>query len=377
MHRRCTPPLAVRGCGVRCAGARIAVRRAAVTARRPDRGEDDGATHTSILAGFVFQRCCPPRCLTHHSNHNTPTVLVHTHPRKGNLRQASSGAGARAFWKHIQLSRRRAPADEEKMQRLADEARSVFAAATSRFRPASRPEDDHQPAAGVAAATASSNVDMYTSAGQQLTKPEPEPESKQDVLINMSELSVVVRPWNETTEMSELERLVREIKEDTNLKAIVWQASHLEDIGYGIKLLHISCQVADDQVSSSIVEKIEALTDYVQSCDILKCSKAPKLTPKSEPKAGQKLELVKPLPAGTRVAVAGYGRGACVSCTRQFGKLEHTIKFDNGTTVAMKLRNESWTVLRPTAVLSNSSGSGTTGQRLTDQTPGSNRPVAR
>jgi hypothetical protein len=53
----------------------------------------------------------------------------------------------------------------------------------------------------------------------------------------------------------------------------------------------------------------------------------------------------KPLPPGTRIAVAGHGRGSYVSCIeRWFGANDHTIEFDNGTTVELQLRELQWTV---------------------------------
>eukprot|EP01046_Picozoa_sp_COSAG06_P045939 COSAG06_NODE_6430_length_2935_cov_15.773977_1_plen_485_part_00 len=53
----------------------------------------------------------------------------------------------------------------------------------------------------------------------------------------------------------------------------------------------------------------------------------------------------KPIPAGTRIAVAGRGRGTCVSCTEHWiGANDHTIAFDSGSTVTLKLRDEDWTV---------------------------------
>eukprot|EP01045_Picozoa_sp_COSAG04_P013817 COSAG04_NODE_1000_length_8841_cov_5.219973_2_plen_373_part_00 len=53
----------------------------------------------------------------------------------------------------------------------------------------------------------------------------------------------------------------------------------------------------------------------------------------------------KALPEGTRVCVAGRGRGAYVSFERKrIGANEHTIAFDSGETVTLKLKKETWTV---------------------------------
>eukprot|EP01045_Picozoa_sp_COSAG04_P016995 COSAG04_NODE_1469_length_6591_cov_5.515404_1_plen_1253_part_00 len=51
------------------------------------------------------------------------------------------------------------------------------------------------------------------------------------------------------------------------------------------------------------------------------------------------------LPEGTRVCVAGRGRGSYVSFERKrVGANEHTIAFDSGETATLKLKNEEWTV---------------------------------
>ena len=51
------------------------------------------------------------------------------------------------------------------------------------------------------------------------------------------------------------------------------------------------------------------------------------------------------LPAGTRVCIAGRGRGAYVRFGKKtFGANEHTIAFDSGETVTLTLKGRRWTV---------------------------------
>ena len=51
------------------------------------------------------------------------------------------------------------------------------------------------------------------------------------------------------------------------------------------------------------------------------------------------------LPEGTRICVAGRGRGTYTSFGKKtFGANEHTIAFDSGETVVVKLMQEEWTV---------------------------------
>ena len=65
--------------------------------------------------------------------------------------------------------------------------------------------------------------------------------------------------------MKELEKAVRAIEKD----GLVWGASKLVPVGFGIKKLEITMVVEDEKVSTSdLQEEIEELEDYVQSTDI-------------------------------------------------------------------------------------------------------------
>jgi elongation factor 1-beta len=65
--------------------------------------------------------------------------------------------------------------------------------------------------------------------------------------------------------MKELEKAVRSIEKD----GLVWGASKLVPVGFGIKKLEINMVVEDEKVSTSdLQEEIEELEDYVQSTDI-------------------------------------------------------------------------------------------------------------
>ena len=75
-----------------------------------------------------------------------------------------------------------------------------------------------------------------------------------------------VKPWDDETDMKELEAGVRGIQMD----GLVWGASKLVAVGYGIKKLQINLVVEDEKVSTNdLQEKIEEAEDYVQSTDIV------------------------------------------------------------------------------------------------------------
>ncbi len=65
--------------------------------------------------------------------------------------------------------------------------------------------------------------------------------------------------------MKALEEGVRAIEVD----GLLWGASQLVAVGYGIKKLQIGCVVEDAKVSTDdLEERIMSLEDYVQSMDV-------------------------------------------------------------------------------------------------------------
>ena len=74
-----------------------------------------------------------------------------------------------------------------------------------------------------------------------------------------------VKPWDDETDMKAMEDNVRTIVMD----GLLWGASKLIPLAYGIKKLQIMCVIEDDKVSvDELTEKIEAFEDVVQSVDI-------------------------------------------------------------------------------------------------------------
>jgi len=86
----------------------------------------------------------------------------------------------------------------------------------------------------------------------------PGPIAKSSVLLD-------VKPWDDETDMKAMEDQVRTIVKD----GLVWGASKLVPVGYGIKKLQIMCVVEDDKVSiDELSEDIQAFEDFVQSVDV-------------------------------------------------------------------------------------------------------------
>ncbi|KAF4517745.1 hypothetical protein B566_EDAN002950 [Ephemera danica] len=89
--------------------------------------------------------------------------------------------------------------------------------------------------------------------------------SKKPALIAKSSIVMDVKPWDDETDMAAMEKKVRTIEMD----GLVWGASKLVPVGYGIKKLQIMCIVEDDKVSVDLLqETIQEFEDFVQSVDI-------------------------------------------------------------------------------------------------------------
>jgi elongation factor 1-beta len=88
---------------------------------------------------------------------------------------------------------------------------------------------------------------------------------KKPALIAKSSVLLDVKPWDDETDMAAMEKHVRGIEMD----GLVWGASKLLPVGYGIKKLQIMCVIEDDKVSvDALTEQIQENEDLVQSVDI-------------------------------------------------------------------------------------------------------------
>ncbi|XP_008285705.1 elongation factor 1-delta-like isoform X1 [Stegastes partitus] len=89
--------------------------------------------------------------------------------------------------------------------------------------------------------------------------------AKKPALIAKSSIILDVKPWDDETDMAKLEECVRSVQMD----GLLWGASKLVPVGYGIKKLQINCVVEDDKVGTDILEEeITQFEDFVQSVDV-------------------------------------------------------------------------------------------------------------
>ncbi|XP_068381605.1 elongation factor 1-delta isoform X1 [Eschrichtius robustus] len=86
----------------------------------------------------------------------------------------------------------------------------------------------------------------------------PAPVAKSSILLD-------VKPWDDETDMAQLEACVRSVQ----LDGLTWGGSKLMPVGYGIHKLQIQCVVEDDKVGTDLLEEeITKFEEHVQSVDI-------------------------------------------------------------------------------------------------------------
>ncbi|QPG97048.1 hypothetical protein C2857_005677 [Epichloe festucae Fl1] len=83
--------------------------------------------------------------------------------------------------------------------------------------------------------------------------------------IAKSVVTLDVKPWDDETDMKALEEAVRGIEKD----GLVWGASKLIPVGFGIKKLQINLVIEDEKISlAELEEEIQEFEDFVQSTDV-------------------------------------------------------------------------------------------------------------
>nr|XP_055117533.1 elongation factor 1-delta-like [Symphalangus syndactylus] len=108
------------------------------------------------------------------------------------------------------------------------------------------PAEDHE----------DNNVDLFGSDGE---------EDKEAALLVKTSILLDVKPWDDETDMAQLEVCVRSIQ----LDRLVWGASKVVPMGYGIQKLQIQCVVEDDKLGTDLLEEeITKFEEHVQTVDI-------------------------------------------------------------------------------------------------------------
>jgi len=94
--------------------------------------------------------------------------------------------------------------------------------------------------------------------------------SKKPALIAKTSVLLDCKPWDDETDMDAMLKEIKTIEMD----GLLWGASKLVPIGFGIKKLQVMIVVEDLKVSiEELQEKICEFEDFVQSCDVAAMNK--------------------------------------------------------------------------------------------------------
>lgn len=111
----------------------------------------------------------------------------------------------------------------------------------------------------------SDDDESANAARDQRLKEYAEKKAKKPGPIAKSSVVLEIKPWDDETDLGQMEKQVRSIEMD----GLVWGASKFVPIAYGVKKLQIVCVIEDEKVSvDELSEKIAEFEDFVQSVDV-------------------------------------------------------------------------------------------------------------
>merc|ERR1739847_249322 len=141
-----------------------------------------------------------------------------------------------------------------------------FAAGMDQFAKASKDASAYVSGGGAAASKDDDDDDVDLFGSDE----ESDDEAKKPKVIAKTSVLFDVKPWDDETDMDAMLKEVKTIETE----GLVWGASKLVPVGYGINKLQVMCVVEDEKVSiDELSEKICDFEDYVQSVDIAAMSK--------------------------------------------------------------------------------------------------------
>merc|ERR1711983_714409 len=97
-----------------------------------------------------------------------------------------------------------------------------------------------------------------------------EKKAKKPKVIAKTSVLFDVKPWDDETDMDAMKKACVSIEMD----GLLWGASKLVPVGYGINKLQLMCTVEDEKVSiDELSEKMAEFEDFVQSVDVAAMNK--------------------------------------------------------------------------------------------------------
>merc|ERR1711892_1013901 len=149
-----------------------------------------------------------------------------------------------------------------------------FGAGMKQFAKASKNAADYTTGVAASASNDDEDEEEVSEEKKRITeewlKAYAEKKSKKPALIAKTSVLFDVKPWDDETDMDEMLKQCKTIEMD----GLVWGASKLVPIGYGIKKLQLMAVVEDAKVSiDEMQEKMCEFEDFIQSVDIAAMNK--------------------------------------------------------------------------------------------------------
>jgi len=158
-----------------------------------------------------------------------------------------------------------------------------FAAGMKQFPKASKASSEFTGSGGAAAAEEEEDddVDLFGSEDEEESEEKKriteerlkayhEKKSKKPGVIAKTNVLFDVKPWDDETDMDAMLKACKSIEKD----GLLWGASKLVPVGYGINKLQLMCVVEDEKVSiEELSEQMCEFEDYIQSVDVAAMNK--------------------------------------------------------------------------------------------------------
>merc|ERR1712227_540052 len=156
-----------------------------------------------------------------------------------------------------------------------------FAAGMKQFPKAEKDASAYVSGAAAAAADDDDDVDLFGSdeeeddeekkrITEERLKAYAEKKAKKPKVIAKTSVLLDVKPWDDETDMDAMKKACVSIEMD----GLLWGASKLVPVGYGINKLQLMCTVEDEKVSiEELSEKMAEFEDFVQSVDVAAMNK--------------------------------------------------------------------------------------------------------
>jgi elongation factor 1-beta len=133
------------------------------------------------------------------------------------------------------------------------------------------------PAKAAAAAADDEDVDLFgeeteeeKAALEAKKKADADKKKEKKVVIAKSSILVDIKPWDDTTDLKELQQKLTAIEKD----GLLWGDHKLVPVAFGLKKLQQLLVIEDDKISGDDLEDmIMGFEDYVQSMDIVAWNK--------------------------------------------------------------------------------------------------------